>query len=68
MTEITRSDVDEVVRSLLSNDAWTMMDNIEAEDKFGRLCAEVKSFLIDLELLADNAEDNRAQASLGCAA
>lgn len=34
-TEITRSDVDAVVRNLLSNDAWTLMDNIEAEDKFG---------------------------------
>ncbi len=48
-TEITRSDVDTVVRSLLNNNAYTIMDNIEGEDKFGRMCAEVKSFLIDLE-------------------
>lgn len=34
-TEITRSDVDEVVRTLLSNDTHTIMDNIEGEDKFG---------------------------------
>lgn len=34
-TEITRSDVDEVVRTLLDNDAYTVMDNIEGEDKFG---------------------------------
>jgi N4-gp56 family major capsid protein len=34
-TEITRSDVDVVVRALLNNDAKTIMDNIEAEDKFG---------------------------------
>lgn len=34
-TEITRSDVDEVVRSLLDNDAYTILDNIEGEDKFG---------------------------------
>lgn len=34
-TEITRADVDEVVRTLLSNDAYTIMDNIEGEDKFG---------------------------------
>jgi len=34
-TEITRSDVDEVVRTLLSNDAYTIMDNIEGDDKFG---------------------------------
>lgn len=34
-TEISRSDVDEVVRTLLNNDAYTVMDNIEGEDKFG---------------------------------
>lgn len=34
-TEITRSDVDEVVRALKNSDAYTIMDNIEAEDKFG---------------------------------
>jgi len=34
-TEITRSDVDVVVRTLLNNNAYTIMDNIEGEDKFG---------------------------------
>lgn len=34
-TEMTRSDVDEVVRTLLSADAYCIMDNIEGEDKFG---------------------------------
>lgn len=34
-TEITRSDVDAIVRSLLNNNAYTIMDNIEGEDKFG---------------------------------
>ena len=34
-TEITRSDVDAVVRALLNNNAYTIMDNIEGEDKFG---------------------------------
>lgn len=34
-TEITRSDVDGVVRTLLNNNAYTIMDNIEGEDKFG---------------------------------
>lgn len=34
-TEITRNDVDEVVRALLNNDAYTIMDNIEGENKFG---------------------------------
>jgi len=30
-TEITRGDVNEVVRTLLNNDAYTIMDNIEGE-------------------------------------
>lgn len=34
-TELTRSDVDEIVRLLLDNDAYTIMDNIEGADKFG---------------------------------
>ena len=34
-TEITRSDVDEIVRTLLDNNAYTIFDNIEGEDKFG---------------------------------
>lgn len=34
-TEITRNDVDEVVRALLDADAYTILDNIEGEDKFG---------------------------------
>lgn len=34
-TEITRSDVDTIVRSLLSNNAYTILDNIEGQDKFG---------------------------------
>lgn len=34
-TEIARSDVDLVVRTLLTNDAYTILDNIEGEDKFG---------------------------------
>ena len=34
-TEITRSDVDTVVRALLNNNAYTISDVIEGEDKFG---------------------------------
>lgn len=34
-TEITRSDVANVVSALLNNNAYTIMDNIEGEDKFG---------------------------------
>lgn len=52
MTEITRSDVDEVVRTLLDNNAYTIMDNIEGEDKFGtapKMNGRSKFSLIDLE-------------------
>lgn len=34
-TEITRSDVDEVIRSLADNNAYTIADNIIGEDRFG---------------------------------
>lgn len=34
-TEITQADVQTVVRTLLSNNAYTILDNIEGEDKFG---------------------------------
>ena len=34
-TDISREDVDQVVRVLLGNDAKTLMENIEAENKFG---------------------------------
>ena len=62
-TELTRSDVDDVVAALLGNNAYTIMDNIEGEDKFGKLCAEVKSLLIDLETYVLNlVYGNRAQA------
>lgn len=34
-TEMTRSDVDTVVRTLADNNAYTIADNIEGEDRFG---------------------------------
>ena len=34
-TEITRSDVDGIVRTMLNNNAYTILDNIEGENKFG---------------------------------
>ncbi len=34
-TEITRSDVDVVIRTLATNNAYTIADNIEGEDRFG---------------------------------
>lgn len=48
-TEITQADTQVIVRTLLDNNAYTIMDNIEGENKFGKLCAEVKLSLIDLE-------------------
>ena len=43
-TEITRSDVDQVVKTLVSNNAYMIMDYIE-----GKLCALFKSSLIVLK-------------------
>lgn len=34
-TEITRADVDTVIRTLADNNAYTIADNIEGEDRFG---------------------------------
>jgi len=34
-TELSRSDVSNVVQALLGNNAYTILDNIEGEDKFG---------------------------------
>lgn len=34
-TEIARSDVDEVIKTLAGNNAYTISDSIEGEDKFG---------------------------------
>lgn len=34
-TEITRSDVDVIIRTLADNNAYTIADNIEGEDRFG---------------------------------
>lgn len=34
-TDMSLSDIDTVTSMLLNNDAWMIMDNIEAEDKFG---------------------------------
>jgi N4-gp56 family major capsid protein len=63
-TEITRSDVDTVVRTLLNNNAYTIMDNMEGEDRFGKICADVKFLLIDLEA----PRGDRAQAGICLAA
>jgi hypothetical protein len=51
-TELARSDIDATILALLGNDAMMISDNIEGTLKFGKMCAELKSSLIDLELLA----------------
>jgi len=48
-TNLSLSDIDEVTSALLTNDAWMMLDSIGGEDKFGKMCAELKFSLIDLE-------------------
>ncbi len=58
-TDLSLSDIDEVTSTLLTNDAWMILDTIGGEDKFGRFCAELKLSLIDLELWFT---DNKAQA------
>jgi len=51
-TNLSLSDIDNVTSALLTNDAWMILDTIGGEDKFGKLCAELKLSLIDLEALA----------------
>ena len=34
-TELTRDDIGEVTRTLLTNNAWTITNNIEGQNKFG---------------------------------
>lgn len=51
-TEMAISDVDDIVTILQNNSGEYITNMIGGEDKFGKMCAEVKSSLIDLELLA----------------
>lgn len=50
-TNITPLDCSKAVRLLRTANAQFIMDMIEGELKFGKMCAEVKSDLIDLECL-----------------
>ena len=50
-TEITRSDVDTVVRTLRGNNAYSFLAGVEGEDRFNEPDL-YKSWVIDLELLA----------------
>lgn len=51
-TDPARSDVNTVIQTLIGNNAYTIESGIEGEDKFGKICAEVKLLVIDLECLA----------------
>lgn len=50
-TEMTVSDVDDVVTILQNNSAEYITNIVEADLKFGKVCAEVKPWVIDLEYL-----------------
>lgn len=50
-TEMTVSDVDDVVTILQNNSAEYITNIVEADLKFGKVCAEVKPWVIDLECL-----------------
>lgn len=56
-TEIFRGDVDEVVRTLLSSDAYTIMDNIEGEDKLGTAPVRDAYFALCSTQLTSDLED-----------
>ena len=55
-TELSRFDVDTVIQTLAGNNAYTISDNIEGEDRFGtaprNIYGGIKSSLIDLKLAA----------------
>jgi hypothetical protein len=51
-TEMSISDIDDVVTVLQNNSAEYITNMVEAQNKFGRMCAEVKSSLMDLKFLA----------------
>ncbi len=51
-TEITRPDINRVVRTLANNNAYTILGGIEGQDRFGtapKMNGRYKSSLIDLE-------------------
>jgi hypothetical protein len=51
-TNLGISDFSIVATTLDTNNAYKFMSGIEGMDRFGKVCAEVKSDLIDLKCLA----------------
>ena len=56
-TEITRSDVDSIVRTLLNNNAYTIMDVIEGQDRFGTAPVRNSYFALASTNLTGNLEN-----------
>ena len=50
-TNLGVSDFSLVAATLDTNNAYKFMSGIEGELKFGRMCAELKPWVIDLEFL-----------------
>ncbi len=51
-TNLGMSDFSLVATTLDTNNAYKFMSGIEGMDRFGKMCAEVKSSLMDLKFLA----------------
>jgi len=51
-SNLSLSDITAVTTQLQTNDAWMILRNQRGEDRFGKLCAELKFSLIDLEAVA----------------
>lgn len=56
-TEITRSDVDTIIRTLADNNAYTIMNNIEGQDKFGTSPVRDAYFALGSTKLIGNLEN-----------
>ena len=63
-TDLNRADIDQVIRTLAGNNAYTISDNIEGEDRFGKMRAEVKFSLIDLEAYGESYGDKAEEQYL----
>lgn len=44
--------MNDVIAALMDANAYTILHMLEGEDKFGKMCAELKLSLIDLEAQA----------------
>lgn len=56
-TEMTRTDIGEVTRTLLSNNAWTITNNIEGQNKFGTAPVRNAYFALAHTDLSNTLED-----------